>query len=217
MSKNPIRSHQGGGGCRAALRLLSITLEFDDDSVRLKGIEQTTCSAWKRRMVERKKTRSWDKADETSEESQGSSAARKPRADARAKLRAGEIVADAFNFHTLAFSGRNVIDHSEVIHKIRQELGCEVIGLQETRRHKHTMFTATGYACFRFGPDRGKHERKGADERAVLRKAGTRESVLLVGWRRGYIHKCLAFSLGLVRGQTTLHHILCSLCRAQPA
>lgn len=113
------------------------------ESVPVKRIERTKCTAWKKRRVERKKIRSLDKVHETSEEPQGSSAAWKLRADARARSRAGEIVANAFNSHTLAL-GRNAIGHREVIHKVCQELGCDVIGLHKTRPDGHSIFIAAG-------------------------------------------------------------------------
>ena len=49
-----------------------------------------------------------------------------------------------FNVRTLAFNAKNGIGHSEVILKVCQELGCDVIGLQETRRDGQSTFTAAG-------------------------------------------------------------------------
>ena len=58
-------------------------------------------------------------------------ASRKLRVEAKARSRAGEL---AFNVRTLAFNGKNGIGYSEVILKVCQKLGCDVIGVQETRR-----------------------------------------------------------------------------------
>ena len=66
-----------------------------------------------------------------------------------------------FNVRTLAFDGKNGIGHSEVILKLCQELGCDVIGLQETRRDGRSAFTAAGYTVFCSGADGSKCERKG--------------------------------------------------------
>ena len=50
-----------------------------------------------------------------------------------------------FNVRTLAFNGKNGIGHSEVTMKVCLELGCDVIGLQETRRDRQSTFTAAGH------------------------------------------------------------------------
>ena len=60
----------------------------------------------------------------------------------------------------LAFNGKNSIGHSEVILKVCQELGCDVIGLQETRRGGQSTLTAAGYTVFCSGAEDSKHERK---------------------------------------------------------
>ena len=88
-------------------------------------------------------------------------AARELRVEAKARSRAGELVVGTFNVRTLAFNGKNGIGHSEVILKVCQELGCDVIGLQETRRDGQSTFTAAGYTVFRSGADGSKYERKG--------------------------------------------------------
>lgn len=84
--------------------------------------------------------------------------ARKLHVDATAG--SDELVPHTFTSHTLAFKVRNGIGHREVFHQICQELGCDVIGLQETRRDGYT-FTAVGRTCFFSGPDTAKHDRKG--------------------------------------------------------
>ena len=88
-------------------------------------------------------------------------AARKLRVEAKARSRAGELVMGTFNVRTLAFNGKNGIGHSEVILKVCQELGCDVIGLQETTRDGQSTFTAAGYTIFCSGTDDSKYERKG--------------------------------------------------------
>ena len=66
-----------------------------------------------------------------------------------------------FNVRTLAVNGKNGIGYSEVILKVWQELRCDVIGFQETRRNGQSTFTAAGYTVFRSGADGGKYEKKG--------------------------------------------------------
>ena len=53
-----------------------------------------------------------------------------------------------FNVRTLTFNGKNSIGHREVILMVCQELGCDDIGLQETRRDGQSTFTAAGYTVF---------------------------------------------------------------------
>ena len=72
-------------------------------------------------------------------------AARKLRVEAKPRSRAGEVVVGTFNVRTLAFNGKNGIGHSEVTMKVCHELGCDVIGLQETRRDRQSTFTAAGH------------------------------------------------------------------------
>ena len=50
-----------------------------------------------------------------------------------------------FNVRTLAFNGMNGIRHSEVVLKVCQEPGCDVIRFHETRRDGRSTFTAAGY------------------------------------------------------------------------
>ena len=75
-------------------------------------------------------------------------AARKLRVEAKPRSRAGEVVVGTFNVRTLAFNGKNGIGHSEVTMKVCQELGCDVIGLQETRRDRQKTFTAAEHTVF---------------------------------------------------------------------
>ena len=75
-------------------------------------------------------------------------AARELRVEAKARSRAGELVVGTFNVRTLTFNGKNGIGHSESILKVCQELGCDVVGFQETRRDGQSTFTAAGNNCF---------------------------------------------------------------------
>ena len=88
-------------------------------------------------------------------------AARKLRVEAKARSRAGELVVGTFNIRALALNGKNGIGHSEIILTVCQELGCDDIGLQETRRDGQITFTAAGYTVFCSGADGSKYEKKG--------------------------------------------------------
>ena len=58
-----------------------------------------------------------------------------------------------FNVRTLTFNGKNGIGHSESILKVCQELGCDVVGFQETRRDGQSTFTAAWYTIVCSGVD----------------------------------------------------------------
>ena len=66
-----------------------------------------------------------------------------------------------FNVRTLDFNGKNGIGHNEFILEVCQELGCDVIGLRETRSDGQSTLTAAGYTVFLSGADGSKHGRKG--------------------------------------------------------
>ena len=89
-------------------------------------------------------------------------AARKLRVEAKPRSRAGEVVVGTFNVRTLAFNGKNGIGHSEVILRVCQELGCDVIGLEETRRDGQSTFTAAGYTVFCSEAGGSNYEKKKA-------------------------------------------------------
>ena len=114
-----------------------------------------------RRMERRKHTNVWEKRrtvqrkyaarKKRRKHRRNRRAARKLRVEAKARSRAGELVVGTFNVRTLAFNGKNGIGHNDVILKVRQELGCDVIGLQETRgdgrvrsQQKSTLFFLRG-------------------------------------------------------------------------
>ena len=66
-----------------------------------------------------------------------------------------------FNVRTLAFKGTNGMGHAEVIPKTCEDVGCDVIGLQEVSRDEQSDTMAAGYVMFCSGADEGKHEKKG--------------------------------------------------------
>ena len=65
------------------------------------------------------------------------------------KTRAGELIMGTFNVRTLAFNGKNGLDHVETILEVCRPKGRCIVELQESRRDGQAGFTAAGYAiCF---------------------------------------------------------------------
>ena len=64
---------------------------------------------------------------------------------ARAKRRMQELTFGRFNVRTAAFKGVNVIGHIDLLLKICASKGCDVIGLQETKRDGVSEIVAAGY------------------------------------------------------------------------
>ena len=119
---------------------------------------RTHTTAWqKRRTVQRK----YAARKKSRKHRRNRRAARKLRVETKARSRAEELVVGIFDVRTLAFNGKNGIGYSEVILKVWQELGCNVIGLQETRRDGQNTFTAAGYTVFCSGADGSEYKRKG--------------------------------------------------------
>ena len=116
------------------------------------GAEETKRKTVERKYAARKKRR---------RHRRNRRAARKLRVEAKARSRAGELVVGTFNVRTLASNGKNGIGHSVVILKVFQEIGCDVIGLQEIRRDGQSMFAEAGYTVFCSGAEDNKYERKG--------------------------------------------------------
>ena len=72
---------------------------------------------------------------------------------ARARFCTGELNVATWNVHSLSLTGRRGAGHAEVLLQKCKVLGCDVIGLQETRRPGRTDFAAAGYRVFCSGVD----------------------------------------------------------------
>ena len=72
---------------------------------------------------------------------------------ARARFRTGELNVATWNVHSLSLTGRRGAGHAEVLLQKYKVLGCDIIGLQETRRPAWTEFAAVGYRVFCSGVD----------------------------------------------------------------
>ena len=73
---------------------------------------------------------------------------------ARARSRTGDLNEATWNVRSLSLTGRRGAGHAEVLFLQKcKVLGCDVIGLQETRRLGRTEFAAAGYRVFCSGVD----------------------------------------------------------------
>ena len=72
---------------------------------------------------------------------------------ARARFRTGELNVATWNVRSLSLTGRRGAGHAEVLLQKYKVLGCDIIGLQETRRPGRTEFAAAGYRVFCSGVD----------------------------------------------------------------
>ena len=77
---------------------------------------------------------------------------------ARARSRTGELNVPTWNVRSLSLTGRRGAGHAEVLLQKCKVLGCDVIGLQETRRPGRTEFAAEGYRVFCSGDVIGLQE-----------------------------------------------------------
>ena len=95
---------------------------------------------------------------------------------ARARSRTGELNVATWNVRSLSFTGRRGAGHTEVLLQKCKVLGCDVIGLQETRRPGRTEFVAAGYRVFCSGVDgssgrAGQHGVGLAVKESIIREA----------------------------------------------
>ena len=71
----------------------------------------------------------------------------------RARSRTGELNIATWNVRSLSLTGRRGAGHAEVLLQKCKVIGCDVIGLQETRRPGRTEFATAGYRVFCSGVD----------------------------------------------------------------
>ena len=95
---------------------------------------------------------------------------------ARARSRTGELNVATWNVCSLSLTGRRGASYAEVLLQKCKVLGCDVIGLQETRRPGRTEFAATGYRVFCSGVDGssgrgGQHGVGLAVKESIIREA----------------------------------------------
>ena len=66
----------------------------------------------------------------------------------RARARGREITVAAHNVRTMAVNGTHGVGRALDILSVYDRLGCDVIGLQETRRSGHPAFSQAGYLVY---------------------------------------------------------------------
>ena len=74
--------------------------------------------------------------------------AKKTAREARKRQKEALVAVATYNVRTLAVKGKNGYGHDERVLAKCQQLGCDFIGLQETRRPGSTTFRAAGYRVF---------------------------------------------------------------------
>ena len=66
----------------------------------------------------------------------------------RARAREREIAVATHNVRTMAVDGKHGVGRALDVLSVYDQLGCDVIGLQETRRSGHSAFSEAGYLVY---------------------------------------------------------------------
>ena len=66
----------------------------------------------------------------------------------RTRAHGREIIVAAHNVRTMAVDGKNGVGRALDVLSVYDRLGCDVIGLQETRRSGHSAFSQAGYLMY---------------------------------------------------------------------
>ncbi|CAB1117139.1 unnamed protein product [Ectocarpus sp. CCAP 1310/34] len=100
------------------------------------------------------------------------------KAAAKRKAREGDLSFGTFNVRTLACSGRNPIGHNVMtVMQICSATGCDVIGLQETRRAGQGSIAHDGYVIIWSGARAGTKDKRGVHGVGIVIKEAMWESV----------------------------------------
>ena len=75
----------------------------------------------------------------------------------RARARGREITVATYNVRTMAVDGTHGVGRAQDVLSVYDRLGCDVIGLQETRRSGHSAFTQAGYWVYCSGACGGEN------------------------------------------------------------
>ena len=87
---------------------------------------------------------------------------RKKHNAARARSRLEELTFGTFNVRTAAVNGVNGIEHIDTLLRPRAAKGCDVVGLQETKRDGTSKTVASGYRVLSAVIAAGLREGKGS-------------------------------------------------------
>ena len=71
------------------------------------------------------------------------------KAATRAKRASKEIVVATWNTRTMVEKGSNGIGHAEILLRRARRAGCDIVGLQETRRSGNLRFRQLDTRCFK--------------------------------------------------------------------
>ena len=78
----------------------------------------------------------------------------------RSRARGREIIVATHNVRTMAVDGKHGVGRALDVLSVYDQLGCDVIGLQETRRRGHSAFSQAGYLVYRSGECGNKNDGK---------------------------------------------------------
>ena len=87
-------------------------------------------------------------------------AARRQASNDRDRARRRELVIATHNVRTMAVDGKHGVGRAEEVLDVYQEMGCKIIGLQETRRSGHSALLQAGYVVYCSGESGGDGEGK---------------------------------------------------------
>ena len=87
-------------------------------------------------------------------------AARRQASNDRGRARRRELVIATHNVWTMAVDGKHGVGRAAEVLDVYQEMGCDIIGLQETRRSDQSALLQTGYAIYCSGESGGDEEGK---------------------------------------------------------
>ena len=82
----------------------------------------------------------------------------------RARARGREFTVATHNVRTMAVDGKHGVGRALDVLSVYDRLGCDVIGLQETRRSGHSAFSQAGYVVYCSGEMTKMVGRKGKVE-----------------------------------------------------
>ena len=87
-------------------------------------------------------------------------AARRQASNDRDRARRRELAIATHNVRTMAVDGKHGVGRAAEVLDVYQEMGCDIIGLQETRRSGQSAFLQAGYAVYCSGESGGDGEGK---------------------------------------------------------
>ena len=90
----------------------------------------------------------------------GRRAARRQASNDRDRARRRELVIDTHNVRTMGVNGKHGVGRTAEVLDVYQEMGCDIIGRQETRRSGRSALLRAGYVIYCSGESGGDGEGK---------------------------------------------------------